>query len=236
MFLSLRLQSVLYQSTPFIQRLLYSAGKAELLKNEAITAPNVLLMDAAGINLGLHPIADALAKVQKETQDLVLVNGKINPPIARIMARKEEEPKLKWRPTNDKEEIAATKNRKYEKEIVFGSSIQENDYKVRIKRIMNFLEKNHRVRILITRKGLMRFDMSAILAMYYKVIEELKDVSNLYVGPMCDGRSITFVLVPKVVSVESRNVKGMTDDQMKKKIVEQFEKEALERKEKNLKK
>ena len=53
--------------------------------NEGISAPEVLVLDAEGGNLGTFKTAAAIARARENGMDLVLINPKTTPPVAKIM-------------------------------------------------------------------------------------------------------------------------------------------------------
>lgn len=59
--------------------------KKTYLINEAILAPKVLVLDAEGANIGVMSTREAISKARETGMDLVEINPKINPPVAKIM-------------------------------------------------------------------------------------------------------------------------------------------------------
>lgn len=53
--------------------------------NEGITAPQVLVLGSDGAHLGVKPTAEAIRLARAEGADLVQINPKATPPVAKIM-------------------------------------------------------------------------------------------------------------------------------------------------------
>lgn len=53
--------------------------------NEGISAPEVLVLDNAGENLGVMKTAEAVRIAREQELDLVLINPKTEPPVARLI-------------------------------------------------------------------------------------------------------------------------------------------------------
>lgn len=57
----------------------------DYLYNELIVSPRVLVLDKEGTRLGEMSTSDAIAKARAEDMDLVLINPKSEPPVARFI-------------------------------------------------------------------------------------------------------------------------------------------------------
>ena len=59
--------------------------KKQFLYNENIDLPQVFTLDSDGTKLGIMNTADAIRKAREQELDLVVINPKAEPPIAKIM-------------------------------------------------------------------------------------------------------------------------------------------------------
>lgn len=70
-------------------RITHRRKKEDLKKNyrhnESITAPEVLVLDKAGANVGIMPIAKAISLARENGLDLVEINPLTNPPVVKII-------------------------------------------------------------------------------------------------------------------------------------------------------
>ncbi|MGX7589467.1 translation initiation factor IF-3 [Candidatus Vidania fulgoroideorum] len=101
----------------------------------------IKLIDLNGVFLGTLKIEDAIKEAKKRNLDLINVNNNTNPKIYRLGNYK----KYLF---DKKKNIKKIKNIK-KKEIKIKTSICEYDYKTKIKKIHNFLNKKFIVKIFI---------------------------------------------------------------------------------------
>ncbi|TAN33839.1 translation initiation factor IF-3 [Patescibacteria group bacterium] len=59
--------------------------KKIFFRNEGISAPEILVLDSAGANVGVLKTGEAIRRAREEELDLVLINPKSTPPVAKIM-------------------------------------------------------------------------------------------------------------------------------------------------------
>lgn len=136
----------------------------DYLRNEAITAPEVRLIDAEGNNLGVMSTRDAIQKAQELEMDLVEINPKANPPVAQIHQfshfkyQKEKEAR-KQRNNSHVSDI---------KGIRLSIRIGEHDMNIRREQAKKFLERGDKVKAEIIMRG--RENAKGELA--YEVIRE----------------------------------------------------------------
>ena len=104
--------------------------------NERIRSPEVRLVGPTGEQLGVVPIQQALDLANQHGLDLVEVAAQVSPPVCRIM----DFSKFKY--DQEKKERQAKKHQKqgHLKEIRFKPNIDEHDYQVKLKQLINFLQ------------------------------------------------------------------------------------------------
>ena len=70
-------------------RISHKRHKAEpgklFLYNEGIVVPQVMVLDSTGANLGIMTTGEAIRAARAQEMDLVLINPKVEPPVAKIM-------------------------------------------------------------------------------------------------------------------------------------------------------
>ncbi|MFH0951383.1 MAG: translation initiation factor IF-3 [bacterium] len=117
--------------------------------NQQIRADRVMVIGAEGENLGMLPLAEAIARAQAEELDLVEVNPTGDVPIAKIMDYgqfKYEKDKLAQK-QKSKSKKADTKM------IRLSVRIGNHDFNVRIEQAKKFLVKGHKTRLELRLKG-----------------------------------------------------------------------------------
>lgn len=117
--------------------------------NEFIRAPEVFLVDADGENLGITPIAAALAAARAAGLDLVEVNPKAQPPIVRII----DYGQFKYEKDKKAQKQKAKNKKTDSKTIRLSVRIGVHDFNVRIIQAKNFLKKGHKLQLELRLKG-----------------------------------------------------------------------------------
>jgi len=150
--------------------------------NEAIRVKEVRVIGADGGNLGVLPIAEALAEARKAGLDLIEVSAQANPPVCRIT----DYGKYKYEQKKKEKEVkarAATVTETKEAQVKIGTS--DHDMKIKANKIGEWLDEGHRVKIdlfLWGRYKYMEFDFLkerlerflAIVPKSYKIADEIK--------------------------------------------------------------
>jgi translation initiation factor IF-3 len=161
--------------------------------NERIFAKEVLVIGSDGEKLGIIPTTEAIAKAKAEELDLILIAPKVNPPVAKILDYG------KWQYEQKK---ALTKNKasgkaKPMKGIRLGVRIAEGDLGVRVKRGREFLEKSHKLRVVLQFKGreMVHFDLA--LEKMKEFASRLDDISSIETLPRKLGRQLIMILKPE---------------------------------------
>ena len=119
-----------------------SSIKHTLRLNERISAAEVRLIDAKGAQLGLVSLEDAMERAQRDGLDLVEVAPNSAPPVCKIMDYRRHVFDQKRRLKE-----ARKKSRSQLKEIRMRPLIDKHDLETKVKRMRDFLEKGHKVKI-----------------------------------------------------------------------------------------
>jgi len=125
-------------------------GKQQSIRvNWLIKAADVRVIDEDGKNLGVMKTSEAIALAREQAADLIEINGKSNPPVAKIM----ELGKFKF---DEKKKANIAKKAQFvceTKEVQIRPTTAENDLLVKAKGAKEFLEEGHRVRIVCKFRG-----------------------------------------------------------------------------------
>lgn len=135
--------------------------KKEYFFNESITVPNVLVLGAEGGNLGVMTTAEAIRAARGEELDLVLINPKVDPPVAKLMNfgqfRYQQEKEARLRKAH--QHVVDTKG------VRLSLRIGANDLNIRKAQTFKFLDEGNKVKIEVilrgreNQQGAMAFDM-----------------------------------------------------------------------------
>ena len=167
--------------------------------NERIFAREVLVIGSDGEKLGVIPTSEAIAKAKAEELDLILVAAKVNPPVARILDFG------KWMYEQQK---ALSKNKssgkaKEMKGIRLGVRIAEGDLETRVRQAREFLEKGHKLRVVLQFKGreMVHFDLA--LEKMKEFASRVDEVSSIEELPKKMGRQLIMILKPEKKKVNN---------------------------------
>jgi translation initiation factor IF-3 len=150
--------------------------------NEGIRVKEVRVIGAAGENLGVLTLQDALVKAREAGLDLIEVSAQANPPVCRI----EDYGKFKYSQRKKEKEVksrSAGPQETKEAQVKIGTS--ENDMQIKAKKIAEWLSEGNRVKIdlfLWGRYKYMEFEFLkerlerflAIISESYKIADEIK--------------------------------------------------------------
>lgn len=160
--------------------------------NERIRAHEVFLVDSDGTKLGVTPLAAAIAKAKEQELDLILVAPNLKPPVAKI---------IDYGKYIYEKKKAAQKQRSSGKALPMkgtriGVRIGEHDFALRVKRSAEFLEKGHKVRVVLQFRGreMTHFDLA--LDKMKEFAARLEEVSKIETLPKKMGRQLIMILQP----------------------------------------
>jgi len=116
--------------------------------NYQIRLPQIFLIDETGSKVGIVPTAEALQRAQSLELDLVEVAPNLRPPVCKILDFGKYQYEQSKSQTGQKKQKA-----KDTKEIRLGLKIDEHDLHIKSKKVSQFLNKGHKVKITIKFKG-----------------------------------------------------------------------------------
>ncbi|HQP28570.1 MAG: translation initiation factor IF-3 [Syntrophales bacterium] len=161
--------------------------------NREIRAPQVRVIDAEGKQLGVIPLADALAEAGRVNLDLVEVAPAANPPVCKIMDYG------KFRYQQSKKLALAKKSQStiQVKEMRIRPKTEAHDLEVKIKHIRKFLEQSDKVKITMMFRGREIAYTENGRRIMESVKESLAEISQVDQYPKLEGRNMVMILSPK---------------------------------------
>jgi translation initiation factor IF-3 len=165
--------------------------------NQKIQSDMVFLIDENGDNVGEVKTSEALARAQDFDLDLVEVNPKANPPVAKIVdlghLKYEHEKKIKkQRAMQKKVEI---------KNIRLSFRISDHDFNLRLNQAEKFLNKENKVKVDLNLKGREKQHPQKAREIMEKFITKLQEKDNLSIEieqPLTrQGGRFTMILINK---------------------------------------
>lgn len=167
----------------------------ELLINENIKIPEVMVIGPNGEKMGLKRIEDALTLANYAGLDLVLMSGNSTPAVVKIMDynkfKYEKQKKLKETQKKQRE------SNKELKEYRLSVTIDVGDFETRRRNAQSYLEKGHKIKAFIRFKGRQMARPEQGRDVLLRFADALSEVSVIETEPKLDGRQMAMVLAPK---------------------------------------
>ncbi len=167
----------------------------ELLINENIKIPEVMVIGPNGEKMGLKRIEDALTLANYAGLDLVLMSGNSTPAVVKIMDynkfKYEKQKKLKETQKKQRE------SNKELKEYRLSVTIDVGDFETRRRNAQSYLEKGHKIKAFIRFKGRQMARPEQGKDVLLRFADALSEVSVIETEPKLDGRQMAMILAPK---------------------------------------
>jgi translation initiation factor IF-3 len=155
--------------------------------------PSVRVIDFEGKQLGILPIAEALAEAAKSGMDLVEVAPNSNPPVCRIM----DYGKFRYQQSKKMQVARKSAATVQIKEIRMRPKIDEHDRGIKIRKVKEFLEDGDKVKISMLFRGREIAYTGIGLKIMESIREELESIATVEQHPKIEGRSMVMVVSPK---------------------------------------
>lgn len=145
------------------------------------------------VEIGVYPIAQALAKADEAGLDLVEISPKAKPPVCKIIDYK----KFLYEQKKREKVMKAKASKVVVKEIRFGPNTDDHDYDFKKKHAEKFLKDGAKLKAYVFFKGrsIVYKDKGEILLL--KLAQELEDFGKVEQMPRLEGKRMTMFLAPK---------------------------------------
>ncbi|MGN0700204.1 MAG: translation initiation factor IF-3 [Oscillospiraceae bacterium] len=166
----------------------------EQLINEEIREKEVRVISADGEQLGIMSSEDAFAKAVEADLDLVMISPTAKPPVCRIMDYG------KYRFEQTKREKEAKKNQKQAevKEIKMSLNIDTNDFNIKVKNCIKFLQNGDKVKVTIRfRRAREMSHMNLSEDLMKKFLDAVAEYGSSDKPSKLEGKNYAIVLSPK---------------------------------------
>jgi translation initiation factor IF-3 len=161
--------------------------------NASIIASEVRVIDQEGEQVGILPIADANNMASEANLDLVEISPNAEPPVCRIM----DYGKFRFE-ENKKLQIAKKKQKQTQvKEIKFRPGTDVGDYKIKLRKLIEFLEEGDRTKVTLRFRGREMAHQELGLELLQRVKADLEEYGTVEQEPKMEGRLMVMVLAPK---------------------------------------
>ncbi len=169
-----------------------SSGKS-LRVNDQIKSKEVRVIDEKGIMIGVVPTPKAIKMAEEAGYDLVEVSPNAEPPVCKIanFGKMKYEMQKKSSDSKKKQKVIDTK------EIKLSVNIGKNDYDVKIRQVLKFIEKGDKVKISIKIKGREMAHLELADQIMVNVANDTQEVAKFEFRPKMEGKQMIGVLVKK---------------------------------------
>lgn len=161
--------------------------------NDRIAAKSVRLIDADGTQVGVRPIAEALALARTRGLDLVEIAGQANPPVCKVL----DYHKFKYEQEKKVRESRKKQKTGLLKEVRLRPNIGAHDLEVKLKHVKEFLEEHDKVRMTVVFRGRENQHQDLGLKMLQTISKGLEAVASVEGGISTMGNRMSMTLIPK---------------------------------------
>lgn len=158
--------------------------------NNAIQASQLRVIDDSGAQLGILSKQEALRIAEEQGLDLVEISPNANPPVAKIV----DWGKFNYQRTKQQQKNKRNAKALDMKQMRFGLKISEHDLGVKLRKVTDFLEAGHKVKIVIFYRGREMAHKDIGFKLAEKVIEDYSDAIVVDQKPQLAGKQLTFVV------------------------------------------
>ncbi|XZG69786.1 translation initiation factor IF-3 [Chitinibacteraceae bacterium HSL-7] len=161
--------------------------------NGEITAREVRLQGAEGEQLGIVTLSQALAQAEEADLDLVEIAPQAKPPVVRIM----DYGKFKYEQSK-REHAAKLKQKQIQiKEVKLRPGTDENDYQVKLRNLIRFLEDGDKCKVTLRFRGREMAHQDIGMAQLKRIEADLTELAIVEQFPKLEGRQMVMMLAPK---------------------------------------
>ena len=167
----------------------------DVLINEQITIPEVMVIGPNGEKMGIKKISDALTLSKYAGLDLVLLNADPKNPVCKIIDynkyRYEKQKQVKEAKKRQREQNLETK------EYRLSVTIDVGDFETKLRNAKAYLEKGHKIKVAVRFKGRQLAHPEVGKDVIMGFAEKLSEVADIETMPKMEGRSMERYLTPK---------------------------------------
>ncbi|MGD9953431.1 MAG: translation initiation factor IF-3 [Burkholderiales bacterium] len=165
--------------------------------NGEITAPQVRLVGENAEQLGIVTVAEALRMAEERNVDLVEIAPMAQPPVCKLM----DYGKFRYREQKKAHEAKLKQKQIQVKEIKFRPGTDEGDYKIKLGKLLQFLEDGDKAKVTLRFRGREMAHQEFGVRLLERVKADLEGVGVVEQFPKLEGRQLVMVLAPKKKSV-----------------------------------
>ena len=151
------------------------------------------LVGEQGEQLGIVAIADAVRMAEEQNVDLVEIAPLAVPPVCKLM----DYGKFRYREQKKAHEAKLKQKQIQVKEIKFRPGTDEGDYKIKLNKLIQFLEVGDKAKVTLRFRGREMAHQEFGVRLLERVKADLEAVGLVEQFPKLEGRQMVMVLAPK---------------------------------------
>jgi translation initiation factor IF-3 len=153
----------------------------------------VRLVGEQGEQLGIVAVADAQRMAEEQNVDLVEIAPLAVPPVCKLM----DYGKFRYREQKKAHEAKLKQKQIQVKEIKFRPGTDEGDYKIKLGKLIQFLEEGDKAKVTLRFRGREMAHQEFGVRLLERVKADLEAVGLVEQFPKLEGRQMVMVLAPK---------------------------------------
>jgi translation initiation factor IF-3 len=153
----------------------------------------VRLVAENGDQLGIKSVQDALRLAEEANVDLVEIAPLANPPVCKLM----DYGKFRYREQKKAHEAKLKQKQIQVKEIKFRPATDEGDYKIKLQKLIDFLEAGDKAKVTLRFRGREMAHKEFGERLLERVRKDLDAVGVVEQFPKLEGRQMVMVIAPK---------------------------------------
>ena len=157
-----------------------------------------------GDQLGIVPIADAMRMAEEQEVDLVEIAPLAKPPVCKLM----DYGKFRYREQKKAHEAKLKQKQIQVKEIKFRPRTDEGDYKIKLGKLVQFLEEGDKVKVTLRFRGREMAHQEFGFRVLERVKADLEPHGVVEQFPKMEGRQMVMVMGPKKKVVPTKGKKS----------------------------
>lgn len=136
--------------------------------------------------------AEALEKAQTAGTDLVLITDQAQPPVVKIIELSKHKYQLQQKQAENRKKAKVQDI----KEVRFRPFMGEQDFENRLKKTIDFLNKNHKVRLSLMFRGREITKKEFGFEVFDKIMDRTKEIAGVEMKPKLLGKKLLAQLSP----------------------------------------
>ena len=155
--------------------------------------PEVRLIGESGEQLGIVNIRAAMQMAEEAEVDLVEIAPLAQPPVCRIM----DYGKFKYQEAKKAHEAKLKQKQVQVKEVKLRPGTDENDYQIKLRNMIRFLEEGEKVKVTLRYRGREMAHQEFGLRQLERVKADLEGLGQVEQMPKMEGRQMIMIIAPK---------------------------------------